>query len=96
MPPTASNINLACKLLFNNWRVKMVMPKLQTVSQFSDENPAFPTGGIRWQIFNEDNNGLKESGAIVRVGRKVLINVERYFQWIESQQQEQGKALWRK
>ncbi len=59
---------------------------LKTVSQFSKENPAFPISGIRWQIFNEDKNGLKASGAIMRVGHKVLINVDRYFDWVESQQ----------
>jgi len=63
------------------------IPTLLTVSQFSDQFPAFPVGGLRWQIFNEDNNGLKDAGAIVRVGRKVLIDVNRYFAWIESQQE---------
>ena len=63
---------------------------LKTVSQFSKEYPAFPIGGLRWQIFNEDKNGLKASGAIMRVGRKVLINVDLYFDWVDSQQQ--GKA----
>ena len=60
-------------------------PNLQTVPQFSESNPAFPVGGLRWQIFNEDKNGLKASGAIVRVGRKVLIDTELYFKWVYSQ-----------
>lgn len=59
---------------------------LKTVTQFAEENPAFPIGGLRWQIFNEETNGLKDAGAIVRIGRKVLINVDRYFDWIDSQQ----------
>ena len=63
----------------------MNQPNLKTVTQFSESNPAFPVGGLRWQIFNEDKNGLKESGAIVRVGRKVLIDVDRYFDWVFSQ-----------
>ncbi len=62
-------------------------PTLLTVSQFSEQFPAFPVGGLRWQIFNEDNNGLRNACAIVRVGRKVLINVDKYFAWIDSQQQ---------
>ena len=61
-------------------------PRLLTVAQFSKECPAFPEGGLRWQIFNEEQNGLKGAGAIIRVGRKVLINVDRYFAWIDSQQ----------
>ena len=60
-------------------------PKLQTVSQFSGNNPAFTVGGLRWQIFNEDTNGLKESGAIIRLGRKVMIDTDRFFDWLYSQ-----------
>jgi len=60
-------------------------PNLQTVSQFAESNPAFPIGGLRWMIFNEDKNGLKAAGAIVRVGRKVLIDTDKYFQWVHSQ-----------
>ncbi|WP_150050050.1 hypothetical protein [Methylomonas rhizoryzae] len=56
-----------------------------TVNQFCDEYPAFKKGGVRSLIFNEYENRLAESGAIVRVGRKVLINVPKWFAWIESQ-----------
>jgi len=63
------------------------IPNLQTVPQFAKSHPAFPVGGLRWQIFNEDQNGLKSSGAIVRVGRKVLIDADRYFDWIYNQNQ---------
>jgi len=62
-------------------------PNLLTVSQFAKENPAFTVGGLRWQIFNETNNGLKEVGAIIRIGRKVLIDADRYFDWVYSQNQ---------
>jgi len=62
-------------------------PSLLTVSQFSDRFPAFPPGGLRWQIFNEETNGLKAAGAIIRVGRKVLINEDKFFVWIDSQQE---------
>jgi hypothetical protein len=39
---------------------------------------------MRAQIFNETTNGLKEAGAIVRNGRKVLIKESAYFNWLES------------
>jgi len=42
------------------------------------------TGAIRWQIFNAESNGLKASGAIIRHGRKILIDVDKYFAWQES------------
>ena len=45
-----------------------------TVIQFCEKHPAFTIGGIRPLIFNEVTNGLKQSGAIVRIGRKVLID----------------------
>lgn len=51
------------------------------------------TGGIRMNIFKAHDrknsrgevikgNGLAEHGAIVRRGRKVLINVRRYGNWL--------------
>jgi len=61
------------------------IPNLQTVPQFAKSNPAFPVGGLRWQIFNEDKNGLRDSGAIVRIGRKVMIDVDKYFAWVYNQ-----------
>jgi hypothetical protein len=57
----------------------MALPTLLTVKQFNQKHPAFPIGGLRHQIFHEHENGLSEAGAIVRIGRKVLINEERYF-----------------
>ncbi len=58
-----------------------------TVNQFTDKHQAFTKGGIRALIFNENQNGLAESGAIVRMGRKVLINESKFFAWIEGQNQ---------
>lgn len=52
---------------------------LLTVNQFSAKHPAYPVGGLRWMIFNEATNGLAESGAVVRDGRKVLIDEDRFF-----------------
>ena len=59
---------------------------IRTVSQFCEENSAFSQGGMRWMIFNEKSNGLADCGAIVRVGRRVLIDSEKFFSWIDSQQ----------
>lgn len=55
-----------------------------TVNQFVARHQAFTLGGMRAQIFNETTNGLKEAGAIVRNGRKVLIKESAYFNWLES------------
>ncbi len=61
------------------------MPTLSTVNQFTAKQPAFTLGGMRSLIFNEHTNGLAKSGAIVRIGRKVLINEEKFFNWIAAQ-----------
>jgi hypothetical protein len=62
-----------------------------TVKQFCQKYPAFTKGGLRFLIFHEHTNGLAKSGAIVRIGRKVLIDEAKFFAWIESQNQ--GGAL---
>jgi len=64
----------------------MRIPTLLTISQFSIKHGFISNGGLRYQIFNAKNNGLEMARAIVRVGRRVLIDEERYFAWIDSQQ----------
>lgn len=68
-----------------------------TVRQFHQRNPAFSEAALRNLIFKADErhsskavipgNGLIEAGAIVRIGRKVLIDEARFFEWVESQQE---------
>ncbi len=60
------------------------VPVYSTVTQFPTKYPAFTVGGLRFQIFNADKNGLAACGAIVRMGRKILIDEAKYFAWIES------------
>jgi len=57
----------------------------RTVKQFVAENPAFTTGGLRFEIFNREINGLAKSGAILRRGRRVLSHAPRYFKWLDMQ-----------
>ena len=58
-----------------------------TVKQFTTRHPAFCVGGIRSQLFHCETNGLKESGALVRNGRRILIKESTYFAWLEAQSQ---------
>jgi len=70
-----------------------VSPVFSTVRQFSEKHPAFPQGCLRSLIFHAsprhssqgqiDGNGL--SVALTRIGRKVLINEARFFEWVEKQ-----------
>ena len=68
------------------------MTTLSTVNQYAEKQPAFTIGGLRSLIFNEHSNGLAESGAIIRVGRKVLIVDEKFIDWIQAQNQ--GGVRW--
>ena len=58
---------------------------LFTVTQFIQKHPCFTEGGMRFYIFHEHTNGLAQSGAVFRVGRKVLIDEEKFFIWIRTQ-----------
>jgi hypothetical protein len=55
-----------------------------TLKQFVAKHQAFTTGGMRSWIFNEHSNGLAKSGAIVRIGRKILIHEPKFFKWVRS------------
>jgi len=60
----------------------MAIPTLLTVKQFNQKHPAFPIGGLRHRIFHEDQNGMKTARVVVRNGRRVLIDEERFFDWL--------------
>lgn len=59
---------------------------LRSVAQFAASGP-FTQNQLRWWIFNAATNGLAESGAILRVQRRVYIDVDRFDTWIDSQNQ---------
>ena len=66
-------------------------PVLLTVEQFSTRNPAFTPPALRNLIFKAEprqssrgtipGNGLAESGAILRLGRRVLIDEAKFLAW---------------
>ena len=68
---------------------------LVTVRQFSEKHPAFSQGSLRNLIHLSSErytskgkipgNGLRL--ALVRIGRKLLIDEAKFFQWIEQQNQ---------
>jgi len=67
-------------------------PTLLTVRQFSEKHPAFSEGALRWMIFkaggsqtcSTDEHAIALNKAIVRLGRRVLINEAKFFQWAEA------------
>ena len=60
----------------------MAVPTLLTVKQFTQKHPAFPIGGLRHRIFYAKQNGLEAAGVLVRNGRRILLNEERFFDWL--------------
>lgn len=70
------------------------MTHILTIKQFSERHPAFPEGGLRhlvWQsklrkssLGDIPGNGLDK--AILRVGKKVLIDENKFFEWLHDQQ----------
>lgn len=61
----------------------MTTPTFVNVQQLVQRQPAFTVGGVRAWIFNEETNGLKESGAIIRIGKKLVIDEAKFIEWIQ-------------
>ena len=68
---------------------------LFTVNQFSNKEKSFSPASLRNLIFKAEprmtyegevaGNGLIECGAIIRVGRKVLIDDKKFLEWLGNQ-----------
>ncbi len=59
----------------------MTAESLRTVSQLADELPAFDEPAIRRLIFHAERLGLGH--AIVRIGRKVFIDIDAFNRWLD-------------
>jgi hypothetical protein len=67
-------------------------PIYLTVDQFSERNPAFTAPALRNLIFKAGErecsrgpiagNGLAEAGAIIRLGRRVLLDEAKFLAWV--------------
>ena len=60
-----------------------------TVRAFAKRYPLICTEpSLRWQIFQGDDNGLFDAGAIIQIGGykngKILIDAPRYLDWVVS------------
>ena len=59
------------------------MLNLETVKTLSAKHPGvISEGGLRKEIQNKNINGLAESRAIIKHGGKILIDADRYFDWL--------------
>lgn len=57
--------------------------RLMTVNDWSKHHAWPPKGGLRWLIFNAKNNGF--DAVIRRIGRRVLIDENAFFEWASRQ-----------
>lgn len=82
-----------------------VQPKrrVATVAQASAAYPVFSQAALRDLIFKAADrfnsrgdripgNGLAEAGAVIRIGRKVLIDLDAFEAWIDSRASASGKV----
>lgn len=64
-------------------------PNFLTVKQLVSKYPWLTLGGVRHFLFFSKQNGLHT--AIKRMGRKVLIDEDRFFNWIEEHNKRNSK-----
>ena len=55
----------------------------ETIKQVAQHEPSFSEASVRWHVFNAKRNGLDPH--VRRIGRKVLVNVAGFRQWIANQ-----------
>ena len=63
---------------------------LQTVEQLCNEQDALTIGMVRALLFNRATNGLQASGAVIRVGRRLLLERDTFLDWLIDHGQEVG------
>ncbi len=60
---------------------------LVTPEYLAEERPdLFPLKSLRWQLQNRHHNGLSDAGAVMKVGRKIMLSRSRLLAWISSRQ----------
>ena len=76
---------------------------LHSVKSFVANYRTWSEPALRDLIFKSDDrknsrgevlrgNGLADAGAILRIGRKVLIDEDRFLEWVDKQQQRRSVA----
>ena len=58
------------------------------VSQWNHYHKWPTKSGFRYLIFHAKDNGLKEMGAVVKVSGRVLIDVDRFFDWVKNKNEQ--------
>lgn len=69
----------------SNFTVKRVA----TIKQAADLYPAFSESSLRWLVSHEKENNFSE--VIRRVGRRILLDLDDFENWISKQKESGGK-----
>lgn len=70
----------------NSAAAPLDFPSLLTVAEVAART-RIPEGGWRWLLFHRESNGLSASGAVVRVGRKILLDENRVRGWLAARRE---------
>lgn len=60
-----------------------VSRRLYTLKQFVELSPLFSVGGLQSLIRKRHLNGLAESGAILRMGGRYIVDADLFLAWME-------------
>ncbi|HOT37362.1 MAG TPA: hypothetical protein PLT86_11925 [Candidatus Latescibacteria bacterium] len=64
------------------------IPRLIPVTKWNEHHEWPPIGGLRHLVFHEGSNGFHS--VIRRVGRRVLIDEQAFFTWVDRQGSQGG------
>lgn len=67
-------------------RCQSCAPKFLTVKQYAERYPYPSESSLRWLLFNSSANGLES--AVIRVGRRIILDLDALNTWLRSQQKE--------
>jgi hypothetical protein len=59
--------------------------QLLTLKQTVERYPFFTLGGLQWQVFHRNTNGLAK--AVIKMRKRVLIDVDQFENWLESKRE---------
>ena len=57
---------------------------ITTVNKLAEKHDGLTEQSIRWAVFKAEENGLADSGAIFRKGRRIFIVEDRYLDWLSN------------
>jgi hypothetical protein len=58
--------------------------RLIPIDAWPNFHPWPTANGLRFYVKHRHTNGLDQHGAVLRVGRRILIDQDRFFSWIDA------------